>query len=241
MRSIFNWSGGKDSALCLHRVLQEDIYKIDALLTTFSGTNNRVTMHGVRQTLLEQQANSIGLPLLKIMLPENSGMETYNQLMEAAWKPLQEQGITTALFGDINLADLRQYREAQLQKVNLEAVFPLWNELTNKVVRDFIAAGFKAVIVCVNERHLDSSFTGRLFDEDFLNDLPAHVDPCGENGEYHTFVFDGPIFREPIKYTLGERVRKTYSPPANADDSCYKDNVTPKFDTGFWFCDLLPA
>ncbi|QCR21189.1 diphthine--ammonia ligase [Pontibacter sp. SGAir0037] len=241
MRSIFNWSGGKDSALCLHHVLQDKSCQVEALLTTFSGSTNRVTMHGVRQELLVRQAASIDIPLTKVSLPEGVGMEGYNQLMQEAWLPFQKRGITHAIFGDINLEDLRQYRENQLAKVGIKAHFPLWGIPTATLVHDFISTGFKAVVVCVNERLLDGSFAGRMLDEKFLQDLPAGVDPCGENGEFHTFVFDGPIFKEPVAFQLGERVRKTYGPPANADDSCYDKDKAPDYDTGFWFCDLLPA
>lgn len=241
MKSIFNWSGGKDSALCLHRVLQEGKYKIDTLLTTLSGTNNRVTMHGVRQELLQRQAESIGLPLTQVFLPEGIGMETYDKLMQEALTPFIQEQVTHAIYGDINLEDLRRYREEQLKKAGLEAVFPLWGLPTQQVVHDFIAAGFKAVVVCVNGRILDSSFVGRELDNAFLNDLPAGVDPCGENGEFHTFVYDGPIFQNPVKFTIGEKVYKTYGTPAQNEDNCHTESSKPVFDTGFWFCDLLPA
>jgi len=241
MKSIFNWSGGKDSALCLYQVLQENKYAITGLLTTLSGATNRVTMHGVLQELLLQQAQSIGIPLQQILLPEHAGMETYNQLMESTMRPLQQQGIQHAIFGDINLEDLRHYREQQLAKVGMQAVFPLWGRSTQNLVEEFIQLGFRAVVVCVNERLLDASFVGRLLDEDFLRDLPAGVDPAGENGEFHTFVFDGPIFQQPVPYTLGEKVRKTYGAPAQDSDNCYKQEDKPAFDTAFWFCDLLPA
>lgn len=242
MQSVFNWSGGKDSALCLHQVLQEGTYKIEKLLTTLSATTQRITMHGVRQELLERQAQSINLPLQQVLLPENTGMSAYNELMESALRPSRQAGITHAIFGDIHLQDLRAYREKQLAQVGMQAVFPLWGRPTGALVREFIQAGFKAVVVSINERVLDSSFAGRQLDEAFLSDLPPHADPCGENGEYHTFVYDGPIFREPIKYKLGARVRKTYGPPAaGADGNCHKKEDKPAYDTAFWFCDLLPG
>ncbi|GAB3830710.1 Dph6-related ATP pyrophosphatase [Pontibacter rugosus] len=240
-KSIFNWSGGKDSSLCLHHVLQERQYKVEKLLTTLSGATQRVSMHGVREELLDSQAHSIGIPLQKVYLPEQASMSAYNELMEQTLSPFQKQGITHAIFGDINLEDLRTYREQQLQQVNLQALFPLWGQPTLQITRTFINLGFKAVVVCVNEKLLDASFAGRLLDESFLQDLPASVDPAGENGEFHTFVFDGPIFKEPVKYSLGEKVRKTYAPAADPDDNCYKKEAKPVFDTAFWFCDLLPA
>ncbi|GAB3532712.1 diphthine--ammonia ligase [Pontibacter brevis] len=198
-------------------------------------------MHGVRQELLQLQAQSIGLPLQQVFLPEHASMSTYNEIMERSMHDQQLLGITHAIFGDINLEDLRSYREKQLEKVNLQAVFPLWNRPTDELVQEFLALGFKAVVVCVNERLLDSSFAGRILDERFLQDLPDNVDPAGENGEFHTFVFDGPIFEAPIPYRLGENVRKTYSPAADPDDSCFKKEDKPVFDNAFWFRDLLPA
>ena len=241
MKSVFNWSGGKDSSLCLYHVLQEQTYEVAALLTTLSSATQRISMHGVRQELLEQQAKSIGLPLQQMLLPENASMSDYNSLMMQTMHELRQQGITTAIFGDINLQDLREYREQQMAQAGLKAVFPLWNRPTGELVREFLDLGFKAVVVCVNGKLLDSSFAGRLLDEAFLQDLPPNVDPCGENGEFHTFVFDGPIFREPVKYTLGEVVHKTYGAPADPDEKCFSKDDTPTYDTSFWFCDLLPA
>ncbi|MCJ8164652.1 diphthine--ammonia ligase [Pontibacter sp. E15-1] len=238
--SVFNWSGGKDSALCLHHVLQTDTYSVQKLLTTLSGETQRVSMHGVRQELLQQQALQIGLPLQQVFLPENASMEAYNALMAQTMRAQRQQGITHAIFGDINLEDLRQYREAQLAEVGMQAVFPLWNRPTGELVLEFLDLGFRAVVVCVNERVLDASFAGRPFDADFLHDLPANVDPAGENGEFHTFVFDGPIFREPVRYTLGESVRRTYTPATDADDNCFKQDDKPVYDNAFWFRDLLP-
>ncbi|WP_089320794.1 diphthine--ammonia ligase [Pontibacter ummariensis] len=240
--SIFNWSGGKDSTLCLHHLLKEKKYQVHSLLTTLGGATGRVSMHGVRQELLKQQAFSLGLPLQEVMLPEQASMSAYNEAMEQALQPLKQAGIAHAVFGDINLEDLRMYREQQLQQVSMQAVFPLWGRDTLELAQEFISLGYRAVVVCVNERLLDSSFVGRHFDEAFLQDLPSTVDPAGENGEFHTFVFDGPLFKAPVHYTLGEKVRKTYGMPAKEkDDNCFKKEDKPAFDTGFWFCDLLPA
>lgn len=239
--SVFNWSGGKDAALCLHKVLQGQQYSINRLLTTLSAGTQRISMHGVREELLEQQAHQLGLPLQKLYLPEHASMQAYNNLMETTLRPLREAGITKAIFGDIHLQDLRNYREQQLQQVGMEAVFPLWQRPTAAHVQEFIHLGFKAVVVCVNERLLGSSFVGRELDMSFLQDLPPTVDPAGENGEYHTFVYDGPIFKQPIPFALGEKVRKTYGPPSSSSDNCFKDEEEPTYDTAFWFCDLLPA
>lgn len=240
IKSVFNWSGGKDSALCLYHVLQQKQFHIENLLTTLNSTTSRITMHGVRQELLQQQAASLDLPLQQIMLSESASMIAYNTLMEKTMLSLQQQGITHAIFGDINLEDLRQYREEQLAKVGMKAVFPLWGRATDELVREFISLGFKAVVVSVNARLLGESFLGRILDESFLSDLPAGVDPAGENGEFHTFVFDGPIFKQPIKYSIGEKVLKSYGISADETEECFKENDPPAFDTSFWFCDLLP-
>ncbi|RIJ42708.1 Dph6-related ATP pyrophosphatase [Pontibacter oryzae] len=239
--SYFNWSGGKDSSLCLYHVLQQKSYTVSGLLTTLSGANGRVTMHGVREELLDLQAKQIGLPLQKVYLPEQVSMQTYNRLMLETMQPLQKRGVTHAIFGDINLEDLRAYREQQLEQVGMQAAFPLWGRATRELVEEFIALGFKAVVVCVNDKLLDKSFAGRQLDKAFLNDLPPSVDPAGENGEFHTFVYDGPIFKQPLKHILGEVIHRSYAPPADPDNNCFKKEDTPTYDTGFWFCDLLPA
>jgi uncharacterized protein (TIGR00290 family) len=241
MNCIFNWSGGKDSALCLHHVLQDGNYQVNTLLTTLSSSTGRITMHGVRQDLLERQAASIGIPLQQVLLPEDASMSAYNEVMQRTMLSVKAQGITHAIFGDINLADLRQYREQQLAQVGMQAVFPLWGRPTDELVREFISLGFKAVVVSVNARLLDASFAGRLLDETFLRDLPAGVDPAGENGEFHTFVFDGPIFREPVRYSPGEKALRTYGAPVDPDENCFSEDAPKTYDTGFWFCDLLPA
>lgn len=237
VKAYMNWSGGKDSALCLHRVLLQKHYDVTALLTSVNEQFDRVSMHGVRATLLEQQAASIGIPLKKLLMPEMPSMADYERLMEQSVAELKTTDATHAIFGDIFLEDLRQYRIIQLQKVKMEAVFPLWKIDTAQLVKEFIAAGFKAIIVCVNEKQLDKSFCGRLLDESFLRDLPAHVDPCGENGEYHSFVFDGPIFNASIKFEKGEVVYRNYKQVEGDNDT---HNQTPAYDTGFYYCDLLP-
>lgn len=221
-------------------MLQGKQYKVVKLITTLSGATQRVSMHGVRKELLQKQADSIGLPLQQVFLSENISMSAYDEIMESSMREQEQQGVTHAIFGDINLEDLRAYREKQLEKVNLQAVFPLWNRPTTELVQEFLQVGFKAVVVCVNERLLDASFAGRLLDEAFLQDLPSNVDPAGENGEFHTFVFDGPIFKQPVPYLLGETVRKSYAPAADSDDNCFKKEDKPAYDSAFWFRDLLP-
>ncbi|WP_347158454.1 diphthine--ammonia ligase [Pontibacter chitinilyticus] len=233
-KSIFHWSGGKDSALCLYLAQQQNKYDIQHLVTTLSSATRRITMHGVRQELLAQQAQQIGLPLTEVWLPEIADIHTYNQQMEAAADHFVSQGITHAIFGDINLQDLREYREQQLARTGLQAVFPLWGRSTRTLVQEFIAIGFKAVVVCVNARLLDASFVGRELDAHFLEALPPGVDPAGENGEFHTFVYDGPLFTRPVDFIVGEKVKKTYAPAADANTE------KPAFDTDFWFSELLP-
>lgn len=237
IKSYMNWSGGKDSSLCLHHILQNKQYKVDCLLTSVNAVHNRISMHGVRRELLEAQALSIGLPLQTIELPEQPGMQEYELAMMDKVTALYNNGCTHAIFGDIFLEDLKLYREKKLQQANIECVFPLWKQPTPQLVKEFIQLGFKAVIVCVNEQYLDKSFCGRLIDESFINDLPSNVDVCGENGEFHSYVFDGPIFKAAIPIEKGEIVHKKYAAPANTDDSCNPMNKASQY--GFYFCDLL--
>lgn len=230
---IFNWSGGKDSALCLYKIQQAEQYDVLCLLTSISEPYQRVSMHGVRADLLDLQAESIGLPLVKMTMPEMPSMETYEAMMKTTLKELKAKGATASVFGDIFLEDLRQYRENKLAELDLKGLFPLWKQPTNKLMREFIDLGFKTIVTCVNEKYLDKSFAGRIIDNDFLADLPADVDPCGENGEFHTFVFDGPIFKKPIPFERGEVVYRKYT-SANQNN-----NTDSPFDNGFWYCDLL--
>lgn len=241
---IFNWSGGKDSALCLYRMLQAPQYDVLCLLTSISEPYQRISMHGVRVELLDAQAKSIGLPLIKMQIPEMPAMEDYEKIMTTTLAELKAKGATASAFGDIFLEDLRQYREEKLAKLNLKAIFPLWKIPTDKLIREFMSLGFKTIITCVNEKYLDKSFAGRIIDNNLLNDLPRNVDPCGENGEFHTFVFDGPIFKEPILFDKGELVYRKYTSAKQQDQSASgtcteKDMADNPFDNGFWFCDLL--
>lgn len=242
--AIFNWSGGKDSALALHKVLHGGQYRIHTLLTTVSEPFQRISMHGVRVALLDRQVASLGLPCHKLFLPEMPSMDTYEHLMAATLRDLKSQGAEVSIFGDIFLEDLRQYREIQMDKLGLPTVFPLWGVPTGELMREFLALGFKTITTCVNEKYLDQSFVGRVIDEQFLRDLPANVDPCGENGEFHTFVFDGPLFSQPIAFEKGEIVYRQYAAPAPADSADYDCAPDPDadpspFDTGFWYCDLV--
>ena len=240
---IFNWSGGKDSAMGLYTILKTQQYDVTCLLTSIGETDNRISMHGVRGQLLDDQAASIGLPLIKIQMPEMPAMEVYETIMKTTLTGLKGTGATGSVFGDIFLEDLRKYRESQMAGLNLKALFPLWGKPTGELIREFVTLGFKAVITCVNAKALDKSFAGRIIDEDLINDLPAHVDPCGENGEYHTFVFDGPIFKKPISFSIGDIVYRKYGPAKVKQGSEIEGNSETDespFESGFWYCDLLP-
>jgi uncharacterized protein (TIGR00290 family) len=228
--AFMNWSGGKDSALCLYKALQSNQYNIECLLTNVNASHNRISMHGVRRSLLEAQAASIGIPLQTIELPEQPTMEEYEKMMMKKLHQLKSSGNNTAIFGDIFLEDLKQYREQKLKQLNIDCIFPLWKMDTTELIKEFIASGFKAIVVCVNEKDLDKSFCGRIIDESFINDLPSNVDVCGENGEFHSFVFDGPIFKQPVRFSTGEIVYKLYDAPK-------QDDLPDKY--GFYFCDLL--
>jgi uncharacterized protein (TIGR00290 family) len=208
--AYFNWSGGKDSALALYTVLQEGIYDVKALVTTVNSEYQRISMHGVRRELLHEQAKQIGIPLCEILLPDSPDMESYETAMNAGIQPLLQQGIRHCIFGDIFLEDLRAYRENKLREIEVTGIFPLWKRDTTELVRSFIDLGFKTIVVCTQADKLDESFAGRVIDISFLNDLPETVDPCGENGEFHTFVFDGPIFHQPVEFTKGENIYRTY-------------------------------
>jgi uncharacterized protein (TIGR00290 family) len=234
MKTFFNWSTGKDSALALYHMKRDPLYQIGHLLTSVNATFDRVSMHGLRRELLERQVRALGIPATTVEMPESPDMTTYEQLMSTAVTQLKNDGFTCAAFGDIFLEDLRIYRETKLAELGIEAAFPLWKRNTADLVREFIDLGFRAVVVCVDARHLDGSFAGRELDHAFLGDLPPGVDPCGENGEFHTFCFAGPIFSENIDFDLGEKVHRTYTSPNNKDDICAPS------DAGFWYCDLLP-
>ncbi|WP_306623115.1 diphthine--ammonia ligase [Chryseobacterium ginsenosidimutans] len=231
-KAIFNWSSGKDSAFALYKTLREDKFEIVSLLTSINKEFQRISMHGVHVSLLEKQAASLNFPLIKMELPKEPSMEEYREIMSKTMSEIQSQGITHSIFGDIFLEDLRKYREEQLQSIGMKAVFPLWKQNTTDLIHDFLDLGFKTVVTCVNETYLDKSFAGRIIDENFIKDLPENIDPCGENGEFHTFTFDGPIFRNPIQFEIGETVMKTYPKPKSDDDNDNGEYI-------FWFCDLI--
>jgi len=205
---LFCWSGGKDSALALHTLLQQKDVSIAALLTTVTEGYDRISMHGVRRELLRRQAETLCLPLHEVFIPPKCGNPLYEARMEEALLFFFEQGIRRVAFGDIFLEDLRLYREKNLARVAMQALFPIWKRDTHDLIREFHAARFRSVAVCIDSKVLDPAFAGRELDESFFADLPPNVDPCGENGEFHTFVFDGPIFSRPVAFTLGEVVQR---------------------------------
>ena len=240
-KALFNWSSGKDSALALYKVLKNPEFEITCLLTSVNQEFQRISMHGVRVELLEQQAKSIGLPLEIMQIPEMPTMEVYESVMRETLSKLKKQGITNSIFGDIFLEDLRKYREDKLAEIGFNGIFPLWKIPTHELIHEFISLGFKTIVVCVNERFLDKSFVGRIIDQDFIHDLPENVDVCGENGEFHTFTFDGPIFSKPIDFDIGEIVYRKYEKPKEKESSntACDTNTSGVFDYGFWYCDLV--
>ncbi len=213
------WSGGKDSALALHALRRTGKYAVAALLTTVTEEYDCVSMHGVRRALLERQALSMGLPLRQVPIPQNCSNEEYASRMARACAELKGSGLHTAASGDIFLEDVRRYREEQLAEAGMQGVFPLWGRDSAQLARTFVAAGFAAVTVCVDAQALGKEWVGRAYDGRFLADLPPGVDPCGENGEFHTFVYDGPLFGERIAWVRGDVVLR---------------------DDRFYYCDLLP-
>ena len=240
-KALFNWSSGKDSALALYKILQNPEFEIDCLLTSVNQHYQRISMHGVRVELLEQQAQSIGIPLDIMQIPEMPTMEVYENVMQQTLEKLKTKGITHSVFGDIFLEDLRKYREDKLATMGFEGVFPIWKIPTQDLIQEFISLGFKTIVVCVNERFLDKSFVGRIIDQQFIDDLPENVDVCGENGEFHTFSFDGPIFQKPIDFEIGEIVYRKYEKPKqDSSNTACDTNDTTAYDHGFWYCDLIP-
>ncbi len=202
-KAIVSWSGGKDSMLALHEA--RDVYEIVGLLTTITEEYDRISMHGVRSRLLEQQAESLGLPLEKVLIPPTCVNADYEVRMGAALARYRADGVSAVVCGDLFLEDIRRYREERLFAGGLTGVFPLWGRDTGALAREFFALGFRAVLCCVDTHAVVADLAGRLFDAALLAELPPGVDPCGENGEFHTFVFDGPGFRHPVPYALGER------------------------------------
>ena len=218
-RILLSWSSGKDSAWALHLLRRQDQYEIAGLVTTVNSAFDRVAMHSTRRVLVEQQAAAAGLPLRVVDLPWPCPNAEYERIMKTVCDEAVAQGITGFAFGDLFLADIRAYRERQLKETGLEPIFPLWLMPTRDLPQEMIAGGLRAKLVCVDPAKLAAEFAGRDFDQKLLRDLPPGVDPCGENGEFHSFVYGGPMFDREIPIVTGERVQRD----------------------GFWFCDVMPA
>ena len=205
---LFCWSGGKDSALALHSLRQNPEFEVTGLLTTVTEGFERISTHGVRRELLYRQAESMGLPVEQVRIPPNCPNTVYEARMAEAMQGCRERGLYHVAFGDIFLEDLRAYRENKLRQAEMQALFPIWKVDTRELAARFLRDGFRAIAVCIDPRKLDASFAGRELDAAFFRDLPADVDPCGENGEFHTFVFAGPIFRHAIPVQTGALVER---------------------------------
>jgi len=218
-KALVAWSSGKDSAWALHEVQRTGEVEVVGLLTTVTQEFERVSMHAVREALLEQQGEALGLPCHKVRIPWPCPNERYESEMARALADARAAGVTRVVFGDLFLADVRAYREAKMAGTGIEPLFPLWGRDTTRLARDMLAGGLQATLTCIDPRRLDRSFAGRAFDEALLSALPAGVDPCGENGEFHTFVSSGPMFRVPLEVVVGEVVERE----------------------GFVFADVLPA
>lgn len=208
---IFNWSGGKDSSLALYHCLNNPELDIKYLVTTLNHAANRVSMHGVGEELLIEQAKAIGIPLYQIRLPEMPGMKEYDETMRKHLKMFKDEGINYAVFGDIFLEDLKRYREERLAEAGMQGIFPLWQRNTTELMDEFLNLGFKTVVVCTQERI--KQFAGRVIDRQFISELPPEIDVCGENGEFHTFVFNGPIFKQAVQFETGERCSGNFQNP----------------------------
>jgi uncharacterized protein (TIGR00290 family) len=215
---LLAWSGGKDSALALHELKKSADAEVTALLTTVTEGFDRISMHGVRRKLLTAQAEALRLPLEEICIPQKCSNEIYEERMRQALEKSQLEGVSATAFGDLFLQEIRSYREKRMAMIGMEAIFPLWDRNTGDLAQEFVRLGFRATIVCVDTEVLGSEFAGREYDEGFIRDLPPGIDPCGENGEFHTFVYDGPIFSKPVQVLKGEKVLR---------------------DNRFFYCDLL--
>lgn len=202
---LVSWSGGKDCAFALFKTMKDYNGTIE-LFTTLNANNHRVAMHGISEQLLDKQAESIGLPLHKLYIPDPCSGEEYGRIMEGFLSKMKARGIEACVFGDLYLEDIRNFREQNLAISGFKALFPLWETPTANVALEFLKNNFKAVLSCVDTKVLDNKFSGREYNMNLLGELPVNVDPCGENGEFHTFVYDGPVFRQPVQWKKGEKV-----------------------------------
>jgi uncharacterized protein (TIGR00290 family) len=219
-RLVLSWSGGKDSAMSAYELRCSGKHEIAALLTTLTEDYDRISMHGVRRELLERQAESLGIPLHKVLIPKDCSNEIYESRMREAFGHFKAQGIAKIAFGDLFLEDVKNYRQRQLAQAGMTGLYPIWRRDTAELVRTFIGLGFKAILACVDTQAIDASFAGREIDEHLLRDLPSGADPCGEYGEYHSFVYSGPIFNQPIACRAGARTLRS---------------------ARFNYCDIMPA
>lgn len=213
-KTFLNWSSGKDCAMALHLMQQSGEYEVQKLFTTVGKDEKRIGMHGLREEVLKRQAAAIGLPLEIAYLSKDDSHETYNQLMRERMSKLVKEGFQYAAYGDILLEDLRAYREKQLSEVGMKAHFPLWKKNTRELLFDFIDKGFKAIVVAASGNYFDNSILGSEVNREFLSNLDEEVDPCGENGEFHTFCYDGPIFKQSVDFSKGRKVVKKYANPS---------------------------
>lgn len=229
-KAIFAWSGGKDSSLALSYILEKKEYEIVGLMTTLNKNFKRISMHGIREELLEKQVESIGIPLIKMWVEEGSNAE-YEKNMETTLLAYKKQGVNHVIFGDIFLEDLKEYRDANLAKIDMIGHYPLWKRDTKELIDEFIQKGFKTVTCCINDQYLNKNHVGIEIEKEWINKLPLEVDPCGENGEFHTFCFDGPIFSKPVKFEIQEKVYKPL-------DEKFINKSKEPFTKSFWFCEL---
>jgi uncharacterized protein (TIGR00290 family) len=207
-KALVCWSSGKDSAWTLHVLRERADVEVVGLLTTINAVHRRVSMHAVRAELVRAQAQAVGLPLLEVAIPDPCSNDEYAAAMEQALGAAKRDGVSCVAFGDLFLQEVRQYREDQLRGTGLTPLFPLWGTATRLLAQRMVAAGLRARITCVDPKQLDGSFAGREFNSRLLDELPATVDPCGEHGEFHTFVYDGPMFRQPVAVRAGEIVER---------------------------------
>lgn len=213
-KTFLNWSSGKDCAMALHLMQQSGEYEVQKLFTTVGKDEKRIGMHGLREEVLKRQADAIGLPLEIAYLSKDDSHEAYNQLMREKMTKLVSEGFQFSAYGDILLEDLRAYREKQLSEVGMHAHFPLWQKNTKELLLDFIDKGFKAIVVAASDNYFDNSVLGSKIDREFLSNLAEEVDPCGENGEFHTFCYDGPIFKQSVDFSVGRKVVREYANPS---------------------------
>ncbi len=230
IKAVFNWSGGKDSSLALLKALRSGLYDITALLTTVNSAKERSSMHDIPLSLLEKQASSIGIPLYKVPLVPHGDMRDYENAMRQAVLHFRKKGVTHFIFGDIFLHDVMSYRRSQLEPYGITVVEPLWDTGTEEIMDEFLASGLKTVIVTTDASVLGSEYAGREITRNLVDSFPQGCDPCGENGEYHTFCYDGPLFSKPVPFSLhGEPYMRTY--PVKLDDGSEKDY-------SYWFAGL---